>query len=46
MFTDSRLFRLIVDEVEKTLTYVDLEIAREYAALVPETGPRERDLRR
>jgi phosphoenolpyruvate carboxylase len=35
MFTESRLFRLIVDEVEKTLTYVDLEIAREYAELVP-----------
>ena len=36
MFSDSRLFRLIVDEVEKTLSYVDLEMAREYAALVPE----------
>ncbi|HEU4682808.1 MAG TPA: phosphoenolpyruvate carboxylase, partial [Gemmatimonadales bacterium] len=36
MFSESRLFRLIVDEVEKTLTYVDLEIAREYAELVPE----------
>ena len=34
MFNDSRLFRLIVDEVEKTLAYVDLDIAREYAALV------------
>ena len=41
MFTDSRLFRLIVDEVEKTLSYVDLEIAREYAALVPEPAVRE-----
>jgi phosphoenolpyruvate carboxylase len=36
MFRDSRLFRLIVDEVEKTLSYVDLEMAREYAELVPE----------
>jgi phosphoenolpyruvate carboxylase len=36
MFTESRLFRLIVDEVEKTLAYVDLEIAREYAELVPD----------
>ena len=36
MFTESRLFRLIVDEVEKTLTYVDLDIAREYAELVPD----------
>ncbi len=34
MFQDSRLFRLIVDEVEKTLSYVDLGIAREYAELV------------
>jgi len=36
MFNDSRLFRLIVDEVEKTLAYVDLDIAREYAALLPD----------
>jgi phosphoenolpyruvate carboxylase len=36
MFGDSRLFRLIVDEVEKTLSYVDLEMAREYAELVPD----------
>ena len=36
MFSESRLFRLIVDEVEKTLTYVDLDIAREYADLVPD----------
>ena len=41
MFRDSRLFRLIVDEVEKTLSYVDLEVAREYAELVPD--PRVRD---
>jgi phosphoenolpyruvate carboxylase len=41
MFDDSRLFRLIVDEVEKTLSYVDLAVAREYAALVPD--PRVRD---
>jgi phosphoenolpyruvate carboxylase len=36
MFNESRLFRLIVDEVEKTLCYVDLDMAREYAALVPD----------
>jgi phosphoenolpyruvate carboxylase len=36
MFTESRLFRLIVDEAEKTLAYVDLEIVREYAELVPD----------
>jgi phosphoenolpyruvate carboxylase len=41
MFNDSRLFRLIVDEVEKTLSYVDLGVAREYAELVPD--PRVRD---
>jgi phosphoenolpyruvate carboxylase len=40
MFTESRLFRLIVDEAEKTLTYVDLDIAREYAELVPDPGVR------
>jgi phosphoenolpyruvate carboxylase len=41
MFTDSRLFRLIVDEVEKTLSYVDLELARQYAELVPDPAVRE-----
>jgi len=40
MFSESRLFRLIVDEVEKTLTYVDLDIAREYAELVPDSTVR------
>jgi phosphoenolpyruvate carboxylase len=40
MFIESRLFRLIVDEVEKTLTYVDLDIAREYADLVPDSSVR------
>jgi phosphoenolpyruvate carboxylase len=40
MFNESRLFRLIVDEVEKTLTYVDLDIVREYAELVPDAGVR------
>jgi phosphoenolpyruvate carboxylase len=41
MYRDSRLFRLIVDEVEKTLSYVDLEIAREYASLVPDASVRD-----
>src|SRR4030095_14421751 len=41
MFNDSRLFRLIVDEVEKTLSYVDLDLARQYAELVPDAGVRE-----
>ena len=34
MFKSSRLFRLIVDEVEKALARVDLDIARDYASLV------------
>src|SRR6185295_2152124 len=41
LFRDSRLFRLIVDEVEKTLLLVDLEIARDYANLVPDEGVRD-----
>jgi len=41
MFTDSRLFQLIVDEVEKTLCYVDLAIAKDFAGLVPEAQARE-----
>jgi phosphoenolpyruvate carboxylase len=41
MFSDFRLFRLIVDEAEKTLSYVDLDIAREYADLVPDRAVRE-----
>lgn len=34
MFSKSRLFRLIVDEVEKSLFQVDMRIAGKYAALV------------
>ncbi|WP_018410277.1 phosphoenolpyruvate carboxylase [Methyloversatilis thermotolerans] len=41
MFNESPLFRLIVDEVEKTLAVVDLDIAREYSQLVSEAGVRE-----
>jgi len=41
MFADSRLFRLIVDEVEKTLAYVDLDIARDYAGLVADPAVRD-----
>jgi len=41
MFRDSRLFRLIVDEVEKTLAQVDLEIAREFAGLHPDQAVRD-----
>jgi phosphoenolpyruvate carboxylase len=41
MFKDSRLFRLIVDEVEKTLLLVDLEIAGAYAGLVSDQALRQ-----
>ena len=41
MFRDFRLFRLIVDEAEKTLLQVDLAIAREYARLVTDAAVRE-----
>lgn len=41
MFDESRLFRLIIDEVEKTLAQVDLDIARGYANLVPDEAVRE-----
>jgi phosphoenolpyruvate carboxylase len=41
MFAESRLFRLIVDEVEKTLAQVDLDLARGYAELVPDRGVRK-----
>ena len=42
MFEDSRLFRLIIDEVEKTLALVDLSIARQYASLVADEAVRDR----
>ena len=42
MFEESRLFRLILDEVEKTLALVDLSIARQYASLVAEDAVREK----
>ena len=41
MFNDSRLFRLIMDEVEKTLLIVDLDIARDYSGLVAEETVRD-----
>lgn len=41
MFEESRLFRLIIDEVEKALTVVDLEIAKDYASLVGNENVRE-----
>jgi phosphoenolpyruvate carboxylase len=41
MYRDSRLFQLVLDEVEKTLSYVDLDIARLYAGLVPDPATRD-----
>jgi phosphoenolpyruvate carboxylase len=41
MFQEFRLFRLIVDEVEKTLLQVDMTIAREYAGLVEDPAVRD-----
>jgi phosphoenolpyruvate carboxylase len=41
MFRDGRLFRLVIDEVERTLLQVDLAIAREYAGLVADAAVRE-----
>ncbi len=41
MFAQSRLFRLVIDEVEKTLMLVDLDLARRYASLVPDQAVRE-----
>ena len=40
MFREFRLFRLIVDEVEKTLLQVDMAIAGDYAALVEDPAVR------
>ena len=34
MFTDSRLFRLIIDETEKTLALIDFDICEAYSNLV------------
>ncbi|MET7247845.1 phosphoenolpyruvate carboxylase [Methylobacterium sp. EM32] len=41
MFSESPLFRLIMDEVEKTLLTVDLSLARDFAGLCPDEGARE-----
>ena len=35
------MFRLIIDEVEKTLCLVDLKIAREYASSVADAAKRD-----
>lgn len=41
LFQRSRLFRLIVDEVEKALALVDLDIAHDYASLVSDVAVRD-----
>jgi len=41
MFREARLFRLILDDVERTLLQVDLSIAAEYAGLVEDETVRE-----
>jgi phosphoenolpyruvate carboxylase len=41
MFHEARLFRTVIDEVEKTLLTVDLDIAREFAGLVAAPEVRE-----
>lgn len=40
MFTESPVFRLVIDETEKTLLQVDLNVAAAYAALVPNEDAR------
>lgn len=42
MFAKSKLFRLIVDEVEKSLYQADMDIAAAYADLVKDAGIRAR----
>jgi len=42
MYDRSRVFRLVLDEVEKTLFQADLEIAALYAELVPDAALRDR----
>jgi phosphoenolpyruvate carboxylase len=41
MFREARLFRLILDDVERTLLQVDLSIAAEYAGLIDDETVRE-----
>jgi phosphoenolpyruvate carboxylase len=40
MFAETPIFRLILDEVEKTLAQVDLSLVRAYASLVPNEAAR------
>jgi len=42
MFIDSRLFRLIIDETEKTLALIDFDICEAYSCLVENKTEREK----
>jgi len=42
MYEKSRLFKLVLDEVEKTLMLVDLSIAKAYASLVADEAVRNK----
>ena len=42
MYRESRVFRLVIDEVEKTLFLTDMEIASLYSGLVPDADLRGR----
>lgn len=42
MFKESLLFRLIIDETEKTLSLVDLKVAEAYSGLVSDAAVRSR----
>lgn len=42
MFNDSRIFRLVIDETEKTLSLVDMEVAKSYSELVDDKAVRDK----
>jgi len=42
MFRSEKVFKLVLDEVEKTLYQTDMAIAMRYAALVPDEATRDR----
>ena len=41
MFNESRLFRLVMDETEKTLSLVDMDVAKAYSELVEDKAIRD-----
>ncbi len=41
MFNDSRIFKLVIDETEKTLSLVDLDVSKSYSELVSDTKLRD-----